>query len=180
MSQIKLKSVDQASAEVKGILSAVEKKFGFVPNLMKVFASSAPTLKAYLTLADLMAGTSLTAEEQQLALLAVSQENGCDYCLAAHSMIATNLASVDAQKVRDLKAKKTIAPDRHQSLVEFTRKVVAKRGFVSDDDVTQFKSAGFDDQQVLEVLLAVTMKTLSNYANHMAQTPIDAQFANYK
>ncbi|PIT99459.1 MAG: carboxymuconolactone decarboxylase [Bdellovibrionales bacterium CG10_big_fil_rev_8_21_14_0_10_45_34] len=178
MGKIGLKSGDDVSGEVKEILSAVEKKFGFAPNLMKVFASSAQTLKAYLALGDLVAATSFSPEEQQLILLTVSRENECGYCLAAHTMIATNLANVDSEKVSALKAGKNLQPDRHDRLVEFTSQVVKKRGFVTEEDVSKFKAAGFGDQQILEVILAVSMKTLSNYANHIADTPIDPQFSN--
>ena len=180
MSTLPLVDKDSASNEVLDILANVEKKFGFIPNLMKVLASSPSAIKAYLTLAELLESTKFTPEEQQIMLLTVSRENKCEYCLAAHSMISAKMVGMDSDKLVSIRDDKPLADSKHQELVTFTSEIVKKRGFVGAEAVKQFKDAGYSDQHVLEVLLAVTMKTLSNYTNHLSQTPIDPQFAQFK
>lgn len=171
---------NNAKPEAQDLLLGVEKAFGFTPNLMKVFASSPATLKAYLTLSEIFSKSTLTPTEQQLALLAVSFENACTYCVAAHSMIAKKMAGVDSLDLNALREGKSLPNKKHDSLVRFTKELVKKRGNVSDSDIADFKSAGYGDEQVLELILAASFKTLSNYANHIAKTPIDSAFAEYK
>ena len=180
MSALPLVDKDSASNDILDILSTVEKKFGFIPNLMKVLASSPSTLKAYLALAELLENTSFTPEEQQIMLLTVSRENKCEYCLAVHSMIAAKMVGMDSDKLASIRDGKLLTNSKHQELMTFTLEIVRKRGFVEPESVRRFKDVGYSDQHVLEVLLAVTMKTLSNYTNHISQTPIDPQFAQFK
>jgi len=170
---------ESANEEVREILSSVEAKFGFIPNLIKVFASSPATLKAYLTLGSLLESTLFTAEEQQIILLTVSRENRCEYCMAAHSMISTKMVQMDPEKLKAIRAGEPVKNDKHRALIDFTENVVNERGYVAESTVKKFIAAGYSDQHVLEVILGVTMKTLSNYTNHIAQTPIDPQFSDF-
>lgn len=170
---------ESASNEVVEILSGVEKKFGFIPNLIKVFASSPATLKAYLTLGELLESSSFSPEEQQIILLTVSRENRCDYCLAAHSMISAKMVNMDEKKLQAIRAGQPVEDDKHRALINFTESIIHERGFVDENTVKKFTAAGYSDQHVLEVILGVAMKTLSNYTNHIAETPIDPQFADF-
>lgn len=162
------------------LLSMVENKYGFIPNLMSVLADSSVTLQAYLTLADLVSKSAFTPEEQQAILLATSVENNCEYCVAAHSMVAIKMAGVSLEKLEALRDGKDINDNKLNELVRFTKKVVSERGFVDSDSVASFLNAGYTNQHILEVLLGVTMKTLSNYTNHIAKTPIDQAFVEFK
>ena len=113
-----------------------------------------------------------------MILLAVSVENGCEFCVAAHSMIARRMAKAPDAVVDALRDRETIPEARLQALATFTRAMVRERGLVAEVPLQAFLKAGFTHQQALEVVLGVTMKTLSNYANHLTKTQTNAEFAH--
>lgn len=175
MSDFKLQTTDTASTEGRAALDRANQGFGFVPNLIKVLANAPAAAHAYLDLDARLGESSLSAQEQQVVLLTASFENECDYCMAAHSTVAgmVGLAEADLSALRE---GRDLPTSRLNAIKEFTRSVVEKRGYVSEDDLDRFRGAGFDQSQILEVILGVTMKTLSNYTNHVARTPVDDAF----
>ena len=175
MSNFRVHNQETAPAKSAALLDGVEKAFGFVPNLSGVMAESPATLSAHLTLGKLFGQSSFSATEQQTVILAISRYHDCRYCVAAHSVIA-DMQNVPSDVVEAIRDDELIADRRLQVLREFATKAVAKRGWFSDDDVSDFLAAGFTKAQVLEVILAVSYKTLSNYINHVADTPLDSTF----
>ncbi|PIU01022.1 MAG: carboxymuconolactone decarboxylase [Bdellovibrionales bacterium CG10_big_fil_rev_8_21_14_0_10_45_34] len=180
MGNLKLTKKEEAKPQAAEILGSIEKKYGFIPNLMSVLADSPATLQAYVQLSELVSKSAFNPEEQQAILLATSYENGCDYCVAAHSMMSVKMAGMASEKLNAIRSGEPIQDAKLNELVTFTREVVSKRGMVKSESVSRFISAGFTNQHVLEVLLGVAMKTLSNYANHLAETPLDPAFAEFK
>ena len=168
-------TTENAEEKSAVVLNDVKAKFGFVPNLMGVFAHSPEALKGYLTLGELVDQTSLSPTERQIVLLGVSEENNCAYCIAAHSTISS-MQGIDADVVNAVRENRAIADIKLEGLRRFTKAVVSKRGFVSDEDIREFESVGYTKKNVLEVILATAMKTLSNYTNHIAKTPLDEAF----
>lgn len=177
MSKLTVHSIESAPEGARPSLGAVEKKFGFLPNLMKVLAGSPVAIQAYLQLSELFEKSAFTPREQQLILLAVSQENQCGYCVAAHSMVARNMVKVPNEEIEQVKSGKHLADKRSDALVAFVRQLVKSRGFVSEDAIDTFLSQGFEQRHVLELIVAIAMKTISNYSNHIAHTPIDEVFS---
>ena len=112
-----------------------------------------------------------------MVLLTVSRFHGCDYCMAAHSMTGRMTGLPDAV-VDALREDRPIANAHLQALRDFVFAMLHKRGWVNPDDLAAFEAAGFDERQVLDVILGVGLKTLSNYTNHVAQTPVDGAFAH--
>jgi len=172
-----LKSLESAPAEARSELQSVQEKYGFLPNLMGVMAHAPPLLKAYLTLNQLFEQTSLSPVEQQVVILTISERNRCEYCVAAHTMSA-RMHKVPHGVIESIRSGKPIADDRLDALRSLTVEIVETRGWPSKAAVDDFLSAGFTESQVLELVLAVGMKTLSNYTNHIAHTPLDSQFAD--
>lgn len=166
-------SAPEASRE---ILEGAAKAFGFVPNMLATMAGAPALLKAYTTLSRLFDETSLSPTERQIVLLTVSRENVCEYCMAAHTAIA-QMQRVPADVIEALRNDKPIQDERLETLRRFTRSIVESRGWPTEDDKQRFLSAGYGTQQILEVVLGVGMKTLSNYTNHLAGTPLDQAFA---
>lgn len=162
----------------KEILNGARKKMGFVPNLCAGLAESPEILNAYVAISETFKNTSLTAQEQQVVLLAVSVENGCEFCVGAHSVMARNMARVPGDVVDALRANTELPDTRLNALAEFTRAVVRERGFVQGEKLAAFLAAGFTRAQVLEVILGVGMKTISNYANHLLESPLNEQFSS--
>lgn len=179
MSEFEVYTKQSAPKQSVTLLEQAESAFGFVPNLLGVLAESPATLKAYLTLGQIFDESSFTPVERQIVILAVSRFNECQYCVAAHSVIA-GATKVPKQAVKAIRSDEPIEDARLEALRRFTTVVVDKRGWVSEDDVRSFEAAGFSRAQVLEVILGVGFKTLSNYVNHIAETPLDQAFAERK
>jgi AhpD family alkylhydroperoxidase len=158
------------------ILHGAKKSLGFVPNLFGMMAGAPALLKAYATLSQIFDETSLTPTERQVVLLEVSYQNECTYCVAAHSVIA-GMQKVPADVVDAIRSGAPIADRKLESLRRYVAAVVAGRGWPSEEAARSFFAAGYSQAQALEVVLGVGMKTLSNYANHIAQTPLDTAFA---
>lgn len=178
MSDFTFHTPDTAPDASKPALESAQKQLGFVPNLYAGLANAPSALQAYLALLDYFASTSLSPIEQQVVLLATSVDNGCEFCVAAHSMIAKAMVGVPESVIAALRENKTPDDPKLAALTAFTRAVVQERGWVLDHPTyIGFLDAGFLPEQALEVILGVTQKTLSNYANHLLQTPINEAFA---
>ncbi len=176
MSQFNVHSKETAPPESAELLATAEKAFGFVPNLLGVMAESPATIKAYLTIGKIFDESSFSATERQVVILAASRFNECDYCVAAHSVIA-NMQKVPAGVVEAIRNDQAIDDKKLEALRTFTTAVVEKRGWVANDDIVAFQAAGFSKAQILEVIVGLSFKTLSNYVNHIAKTPLDDAFA---
>lgn len=175
MSELKQHSRDSAPEASKPFFDATEEKFGFTPNLIEVLAESPQATEAYLTLNGLLENSSLDPVEQQVVLLSVSFENGCDYCMAAHTVVA-GMTDAPEEVVEALRAGDSLPDPKLDALSSFTRKVVRERGWVGDEAIRDLLEAGYSRATVLDVVLGVAMKTLSNYTNHMAGTELDEPF----
>jgi len=176
MSQFTIYTKNDAPQASRSMLADAERKYGFQLNLFGIFAESPAVLEAYTTLSSLLEKTSLTPQERQILMLAVSVENGCEYCVAAHSMVARNMVHVPSEIVDALRNQSAIADKKISVLVNFARVMVQKRGHVTPEELQQFFAGGYTKAQVLEVILTIAMKTLSNYTNHIAHTPLDKPF----
>lgn len=171
-------TMDTADAQGREILEQVQGKYGFVPNLIGNMVHAPATAKAYLALGDLIGQTSFDATEQQVILLAVSRYNECDYCVGAHSAISA-MQKVPADVVESIRNDQPIADEKLEVLRVLTTKVVDQRGWLSDEDIGEFTAAGYSQAQILEVVLGVAMKTISNYTNHIASTELDTAFSDF-
>ena len=148
---------------------------------MYAFMANAPELlDTYLHGYQLFrAESGFTPVEQEVVFLSVSFENGCNYCMAAHSLIATAMSKVPAEVTEAIRNGQPIPDARLQTLSSFTRTLLNQRGLPSAEDVEAFRQAGYTDKQVLDLILAIAVKTLSNYSNHLTHTPVDAAFAQF-
>lgn len=169
-------TVETAPEAARETLAEVNKMYGFTPNLLAMLAESPSSLKGYLQLNDLMSQTSFDASERQTVLLTTSYENNCEYCMAAHSAIAGQ-QGVPADVIESLRNATPIADAKLEALRKFTAIIVRSRGLPGEQDLRDFEAAGYTTTQVLEVVLGVSIKTLSNYSNHVAHTPLDEAFA---
>ncbi len=172
MTGFKLHTTETAPEDSKKGIARVKDQYGFLPNLMGVLADAPAALNGYLALAGQFEKSSLTAAEQQVVLLSASFANQCDYCMAAHSMGA-KAAHVPEMALQELREGKPMRDGRLDALRNFTQALVRQRGWVSDATLEDFLAAGFTQSQALEVLVGVALKTLSNYTNHLANTPLD-------
>ncbi len=158
------------------MLEAVRRAFGFVPNLFATLANSPTTLHGYTALDGIWAKGTLTSLERQLVLLTASTENACEYCSAAHSTVAKMLRA-DALTVNAVRTGGPLADTKLNALVALTRELVSERGHARQQTIDAFLAAGYTAPQVLEVLVGIALKTISNYLNHINPTELDAAFS---
>ncbi len=175
MSEFTVHTADTAPQGAKESLEASKKTVGFVPNLHGVMAEQPALLEAYKAMTGLSAKTGLSAVEQQVVFQTSNFENGCTYCVAAHSVISDG-QKVPAEVTEALRTGKPLADARLEALATYTRKTVVDRGWVSAEDRQAFYDAGYTKADALAVIVLVSMKVLSNYTNHIAETPLDAAF----
>lgn len=154
-------------------LAGVEKKMGgLVPNLYRQMAESPVVLEAYLTMSNLLARTDFTPAEQQFILITASARNGCVYCVAAHTS-GGRMAKLDKEAIEAIRNGQPVDDPKLEALRVFTEQVIETRGKVSGEQLSAFTSAGYTKKQAMELLIGVSMKTLSNYFARMTDTPLD-------
>lgn len=163
MATFPLHTMDSAPTAAKDLLEKTQQNFGFIPNLIGVMASSPAVTEAYLSVAEIFSCSGLSAMEQQIVLLTVSHYHECCYCMAAHTAIA-GMQNLDADVVQDIRDGQAIADNKLEALRKFTRLLVENRGWLNDDEVQAFLDAGYERSHVLDILMGVAQKTLSNFA----------------
>ncbi|MFO8001748.1 MAG: carboxymuconolactone decarboxylase family protein [Marinilabilia sp.] len=180
MEPFKVHTPASAPAGSGEILGAMHKQNGFVPNLYGIMAASPQVVKAYDELNSLFMETSFTTVEKNVVLLAVSSVNECHYCMSIHSMVA-EMFKVPADVIESLRNNKPIESDpKLEALRKFAITMTETRGWPSPDEVDDFLSAGYTKEQILELIVGIAQKTISNYVNHIAQTPLDEPVKPYK
>lgn len=175
MSKFKVHNLETAPADTRATLEQIQKGMGFVPNLFGVFSNNPEVLKSYLNLSESFSKSGFSPLEQQIILLTVSRENNCQYCIAAHTTISL-MSKLDESIVAKIRAGERIEDNKLEALRKFTSRLTSARGWSDKADIDAFLQAGYSESQALGVILGITMKTLSNYVNHIAQTPIDEAF----
>jgi uncharacterized peroxidase-related enzyme len=165
-------SIEASPAAAQPLLEAVKKQIGVVPNLFRLVSNSPAALEGYLGLSGALGKGTLPAPTRERIALAVAEINGCDYCLSAHTYIGKNMAKLDDAEMTANRSGASNDPKADAAL-RFAAEVVRRRGHVSDDDVRAIKAAGYDDAQIVEIVLHVALNTWTNYVNSVAETSID-------
>lgn len=176
MTDFKIHTTETAPDAAKPLLENSQQAFGMVPNLHGVFAESPPILEAYKTVGALFGKTSLTAIERNVVWMTINVEHSCHYCVPAHTVIARS-QGVDEATIKALRAGTALPDAKLEVLRQFTLAMVRARGEVGQSDLDAFFTAGYSKENVFDVLLGVSHKVMSNYANHFAKTPVDPAFA---
>ena len=148
---------DNTSRQTKELLAGIQKGYGFFPDLFGYMAEAPTTVEAYLALNELVSKTSLSPAQQQVALLAVSVENDCDFCTVAHRAMG-KMKHANEQTLTAVSSHSAINDPQDRALVAFAQSVTKNRGRPSDAEVQAFLKAGFTKQQILEVILIVSIR----------------------
>lgn len=165
-------TIDAAPSASQPLLEAVKKQLGVVPNLFRLVSNSPAALEGYLGLSSALNKGKLPAQTRERIALAVAEVNGCSYCLSAHAYLGKNLAKLDDAEITANRSGGSNDP-KADAAVRFAVKVARERGHVSEDDVRVVKAAGYDNGQVIEIVLHVALNTWTNYINEVAKTDID-------
>lgn len=162
---------ETTTGKSKELFNAVQNKLGFIPNLIKVFGNSPATLQTYLSLGELTASGNFSNKYREQLALAIGESNECNYCLSAHTAIGKMNGLTEEQTVQSRQG--FANDDKAQAGLQFAKAVTENRGQVSTEAIAEVKAAGFNDGDVLEIVLNVVSNTLTNYVNHIAETEID-------
>jgi uncharacterized peroxidase-related enzyme len=173
-------TVTTAPEASRETLKQIEKAFGFVPNLMATFANAPTLLNGYMALDAQYAKGTLRATEREVIQLAASVENQCTYCTAAHATVGKQMLKVPAEIIDAIRAGRLDGNDRLIVLAATVREIVNKHGHVSDAVVNRFLGAGYMAEQLLEVLVGMALKTMSNFTDNIFHVEVDAAFASEK
>lgn len=169
-------TIDSAPAKAKPILQGAQQAFGFTPNLLATMAEAPVLLEGYMNLANTFDQGSLSETERQIILMTNNRLNGCTYCMAAHTTIS-QMKGVADDVVEALRNNTPIADTKLEALRVFAGVINETRGWPTDADLQAFFEAGYNQAAVLEVILGTSLKVMSNYTNHIAETSIDEAFA---
>ncbi|HXI38730.1 MAG TPA: peroxidase-related enzyme [Bryobacteraceae bacterium] len=171
MPRIKPIETAQAGSKAKQLLDAVQAKLGVTPNMMRTMAQSPAMLEAYLNFSSALNHGLLNAKTREQLALVIGQANACEYCVAAHTLLGKG-AGLSADEIQ-ANRRADSADQKAAAGLEFARRLVNRRGAVSDDDVASVRSAGYRDGEIVEIVAHVALNTLTNYLNLVAQTEVD-------
>lgn len=172
MSRLPLIQPDTASGKAADLLAGVQKALGVTPNMTKAMVNSPAVLEAYLGFSGALGGGALTAAVRERIALLVAEENGCDYCLSAHSYIGANIAKLDAGEIEASRHGASADP-KAAAVLAFATAVVRTRGGVEEADIKSAREAGLTDGEITEVIANVALNVFTNYLNKAVDTDID-------
>ncbi|MDC8830551.1 carboxymuconolactone decarboxylase family protein [Alteromonas gilva] len=177
MTDLTIHTIDSAPQEAKSMLQDSVASFGMLPNLHGVMAEAPGVLDSYKYLHDKALKTSFSKEELTVVWQTANVEHGCHYCVPAHTGIAKSMKIDDS--IIDALRNETPLPEKLEVLRETTKAIIIERGHPSDAQLTQFFDAGFTQAHLLEIILILAQKVMSNYINHLADTPVDDAFSAF-
>ncbi|RFB01720.1 carboxymuconolactone decarboxylase family protein [Parvularcula marina] len=165
-------SVSDAPAASQPLLDNVKKSLGSVPNMFRIVSTSPAALEGYLSLSGALGKGKLDPVTRERIALAVAQLNGCSYCLAAHTYLGTNIAKLSPAEI-EANRRGGSTDAKADAAVKFAAEIVRDRGRVSAAAIEDVKVAGYSDEEIVEIVLHVSLNTLTNYVNEVLGTEVD-------
>lgn len=179
MTDFKLHNETTAPDDSKPLLANSKAAYGMIPGLHAVMAEAPGLLEAYQRVHELFVNSNFDKDELTVVWQSVNVENACHYCVPAHTGIAKSMGVDDG--ITDALRNQTALPNaRLEALRDFTLTLVRERGNLDDATVQTFLDAGFTQRNILEVILGYSQKVMSNYTNHLADTPVDKAFQKFE
>ena len=165
-------TIESAPEASKENLEYGQKKYGMLPNLFRYMAGAPAALDAYINLSKIFNDTSFSVGEQHVIMLAVSVVNNCDYCTAAHSR-AAKANGISSTIINAIRKRKEVPDARLSALVTISQKITETRGNIEGEDLSAFYSQGFTPENIMELIVGISIKTISNYINHITENIIN-------
>ena len=178
MSSFTLHDHNSAPEAAKPLLEKSQKVSGMIPGLHAVMAEAPGLLEGYQVLHGLFLNSSLNADEKTVVWQTINVENACHYCVPAHTGIAKAM-KVSDEVSNALRDETPLPTAKLEALRDFTLAMMRQCGELEPKQMHDFYAAGYTQKNVLEVILGLSQKIMSNYTNHIAQTPIDEPFKQY-
>jgi len=175
---LKIHDIESAPEGSKALLEKSEKAYGNIPNLHGVLAEAPGLLEAYQTLHELFTNSSFDKDELTVVWQTINVAHECHYCVPAHTAIAKSMGVED--KITEALRNETEMPsEKLQALHQMTLSLTKNRGNVSAKEKEVFFTAGYNQRHLLEIILGLSQKVISNYTNHIAETPVDKAFEKF-
>jgi len=178
MSQFTIHTVETAPKDSKPMLEKSLKENGMIANLHGVMAEAPGLLEGYRVLHDLFVNSSFNDEEVTVVWQSINVEHNYTYCVPAHTAIAS-MMNVNPSLTESLRNQEPMPTKKLQVLQDTTLTIVRKRGEISEEEIETFFAAGYGQRQLLEIILGLSQKVMSNYVNHIAKTPVDRPFEKF-
>lgn len=172
MTRIQTPDINSLPTRSQELLGEVKKKLGSVPNLFALLGNSPQALSSYLNLGENLGTGSLGPALQEPIALSVAEFNGCEYCLAAHSLIGEKIAGLTNGEIIAARQGRS-ADSRSQAVLSFVQEVLKTRGHVTDESLEAIRRAGISDGEVAEIAANIAHNVLTNYLNNVARTGLD-------
>ncbi|WP_218353957.1 carboxymuconolactone decarboxylase family protein [Alteromonas lipotrueiana] len=179
MTDFTLYDETNAPEKSKALLEESKKSFGMIPNLHAVMAEAPGLLEGYQKLHELALNSSFDKEQLTVVWQTLNVEHECHYCVPAHTGIAKNM-DVNDELIQKLRDDKKLSDTKLNTLKNTVLALTRGRGNVDDDTLKTFFDAGFTRQQLLEIITIMAQKLMSNYTNHLANTPVDEPFKKFE
>ncbi len=153
------------------ILDKVKGQLGMIPNLYTTIAYSSDALENFLNFSSLAGKGSFSSKELEAIRLAVSEVNGCKYCLAAHTAIAkmNGFTEDETLKLRD----GSIEDPKFSALSNLAAEISRNNGRASKEAKENFFAADFNEKALIDILAVVTEITFTNYTHNLTEVPVD-------
>jgi len=173
MSRINTPAVETATGATAEVYAQIKKAAGKVPNTFAAIGALAPAaLNAVLAADGVLAAGSLSKQDQETIKLLVSEIAGCDYCVAAHSLLgkSTGLKPETRKRIR---SGESTGDARRDALTRFVRTLQETRGTISQEAYSAIKAEGYTDAQLVEIALAIVIVSFTNLFNRVNDTDVD-------
>lgn len=180
LSKFQIHTIESAPEASQEALKIVQQNNGFIPNLIGVLANAPTALETYRTVGAINQRNSLTPTEREVVQITAAVSNRCDFCVAGHTAISIKQIKMPDDVLQALRKTSPITSDaKLDTLARFTLAIINTKGKVGEQLLNEFLNAGYTTQNALDVVLGVSLASLCNYANNLAQTPINPELQQY-
>lgn len=174
---LKLRAAEDSDLKISAPLQATQKAMGFVPNMYAAMVNLPALLDTYShAYSKFRAESGFTPVEQEVVFLAISRFNGCHYCVAAHSFVGDMMSKVPAEVTDAIRDGRPIEDHKLEALRQFAHVMAESRGNPTSVQAKTFLDAGYSEEHILGIILAISAKVISNYSNHIFHTELDPAF----
>ncbi|PTM43520.1 carboxymuconolactone decarboxylase family protein [Bosea sp. 124] len=170
MTTINVPTREDVTPANQQIFDQLKGKLGFVPNLYATLAHSEQALGSYLAFQN--AKSSITGKAREVVNLAVSQVNECEYCLAAHTVIG-GMVGFTPDQILEIRSGRASFDARLDALARLARDVTERRGHADPELVDAFLAAGWTQENLVDAIVVVGDKTVTNYLHATTRIPVD-------
>jgi uncharacterized peroxidase-related enzyme len=171
MPRLNAPATEDVVTETRAVLDGIGAQLGFIPSMFQTLAANPTVLEVVTSLQSTLARV-LDAKTRHTIALAVSEVNGCEYCLAMHSYVSSQLGGMSHEDI-DLARSGSSTDPRRAAVARFAQQVVETRGKVSDADLAAVRGAGCTDAQILAIVTVTVQFLLTNFLNNVNRTEVD-------